>query len=548
MWQAFVDGLSLLGEKRTVVLGAVSVICLACSASLWLARDSSEHRTITRQSILLPGFFFSVSAILRLAFVGEAFVPPYFDSVEHYRIIKQILAALETSTFLEMLPRLTPNYYHLGFHFLASLLAFGLRANPMDVILVLGQVILAAIPIPLFFLLWRETQNSAAAFLGMLLAGFGWYMPGFAVNWGKYPALAGLLAFEIVLVSAYFIALKRSAKNYPALIGLLLPGMIVSTLFHTRTLVVIAISIASWMIAGKFNNHAKRFKYLALVILLTGILSLSMVVGREPLLTLALEPYLGDGIWITWMVLVLSPFALIEFPRGFYFGTLFIFGVLSALFIPIGIQSPGLENQTLLDRPFVEMALYFPMSILGGLGLAGLLNTLGKVRALPEKTRPFLRVLPALLILVFAGLTAIGRYDFYPSDCCKLVAYDDTIALDWLDRNLPPDAHILIPVTQLSVLPTGPSSSLVGTDAGIWIPALTGRAVSQAPFDTDFRTESTLEQLCRMKVDYIYVGGTGQSFNPAQLQAMAGWFERILFLPNAQLYQLIGCTQVTFSK
>ena len=78
------------------------------------------------------------------------------------------------------------------------------------------------------------------------------------------------------------------------------------------------------------------------------------------------------------IVVILSPFALDKFPRGVYFSILFIFSVLVALFIPIEVWLPGLENQTLLDRPFVEMVLYLPLSLLGGLGLAGLLQSLNE--------------------------------------------------------------------------------------------------------------------------------------------------------------------------
>ena len=38
---------------------------------------------------------------------------------------------------------------------------------------------------------------------------------------------------------------------------------------------------------------------------------------------------------------------------------------------PFGVV-PGYFNLTLLDRPFVEMTLYLPLSLIGGLGLAGL--------------------------------------------------------------------------------------------------------------------------------------------------------------------------------
>jgi hypothetical protein len=543
MWRALSSGFSIISEISFIVLVVVTVTGLGCSPGFFLLADSLKEKKKFRRSALLLSSFFFISAILRLAFLTETYVPPYFDSVEHYRIIKSLVTALEASTLLETLPTLTSNYYHLGFHFLASLLTFGLGANPMDVILVLGQVLLAAIPIPLYFLIRHETQSDVAAFFGMLLAGFGWYMPGFAVNWGKYPALAGLFALTVVLNITYFISRKNSGKYQLVYIGLLISGILASMFFHTRTLAVIAISILSWLIADKIRILPKSFQLLILGVLLGGILVLGKLIREESLLNLVLDPYLGAGLWVTLIIVGLSPFALIKFPQGFYFSILFILCVLAALFIPIGFRTPGLENQTLLDRPFAEMVLYLPLSILAGLGLAGILQTLDSLYGLTEKIRLYTRVLITILLVGFASVMAIRRYDFYPSDCCSFVGYDDTVALDWIDRNLRSDAHILIAATLLNVLPAGPSENRVGTDAGIWIPVLTGRNTTLALFDTDFRSESTLEQLCQNQVGYVYVGRTDQKFNAAQLREKEEWYEGILFLPNAQVYQLTGCSE-----
>ncbi|MGB7875486.1 MAG: hypothetical protein WBL25_13970 [Anaerolineales bacterium] len=541
IWQAFSDGLSVFVEKWPVVLIAVGVTSLGWSLSLFLLRNTSKEITSPWQSLGLLIGFFAVSVILRLAFLTETLVPPYFDSVEHYRIIKELVTAMDSSSLLETLPSLTPGYYHLGFHFLASLLTFGLPANLMDMILVLGQVILAAIPIPLFFLIRGETKSNAAAFFGTLLAGFGWYMPGFAVNWGKYPALAGLLALEIVLSMAYFISLKKSNRNQPLWIGLLILGIMVSTLFHTRTLIVIVISFISWLISGELGSLSKKFQYLSMGILLMGLLILGIQIKQEPLLTLTLEPYFKDGLWVTLTVVALSPFALAKFPRSVCFSILFTLSVFVALFVPIGNWLPGLENQTLLDRPFVEMLLYLPLSMLGGLGLGGLLQFLNDIKGFSEQINQYVRILAAVVFLGIASLTPVRNYNFYPSDCCNFVKYDDTIALDWLEANLPADAYILIPATQMNVLPSGPSAGLTGTDAGIWIPALTGKAITYAQFEIDFHSESTLEMLCQLQIDYVYIGGTSQSFNVSQLLAKGNWYEAVLSLPDAQVYRLIGC-------
>jgi hypothetical protein len=542
IWQAFLDGYSIFIEQWPVVLAILALMFLGFSPVFFLLRGVSRKK-VAGQSILLLIFFLTITVILRLTFMTGTIVPPYFDSVEHFRLSQELVTALESSSLLATIPTLTPSYYHLGFHLLASFLTFGLRANPIDVILVLGQVTLAMIPIPIFFLIRHETRSAAAVWFGTLLAGFGWYMPGFAVNWGKYPALAGLLATELVLSFAYFAFDNKRERSRTALSVLLVLGILVSTLFHSRTLIVIVISIASWTVAGKIQNLSKVIQYLLLTILLAAILFLGILIQDEPLLNLALDPYLDDGIWVTLTVIVVSLFALSKYPRGIYFSMLFMFLVLVTLFVPIERVLPGIENQTLLDRPFVEIVLYLPLSLLGGLGFAGLLRFIRGIKIFPEKLRSFARILLTILIIGGAGLLSIGSYDFYPSDCCKFVGDNDVVAFDWLNRNTPPDARILIASTQMHVFPTGPSAASVGTDAGIWIPALTGRTTSFATFDTDFRYEGTLAYLCREQIDYVYVGGTEQNFNAELLQAKPDWYETILSLPDAQLYGINGCTK-----
>jgi hypothetical protein len=305
---------------------------------------------------------------------------------------------------------------------------------------------------------------------------------------------------------------------------------------------VIVISFASWAFAGKLRNLPNGFRYLSLGLLLAGILSLGIYIQQDSLLNLALDPYLDEGIWITLAVVVLSLFAFVKFPRSTYFNLLFLVSVFIALLIPTGNLLPGFKNQTLLDRPFVEMLLYLPLSMLGGLGLAGLLQFFHEIITFFEKIQRPIRILVTIVFFAVVSLVLVKDYNFYASDCCKFMKYDDTIALDWLAANLPPDAYILIPATQMNVLPSGPSESPVGTDAGIWIPALTGRRTTFAQFETDFRSPDSLEQFCQQGIDYVYVGSTDQSFALGQLLEKGDWYERVLSLPNAQLFKLTGCS------
>jgi hypothetical protein len=339
---------------------------------------------------------------------------------------------------------------------------------------------------------------------------------------------------------AYLISKKKLAKNQYVSISLLILGILISTLIHSRTIIVIFISLASWILASRASNQPKAFQYLVLGLLILGIVLLGLVIHSEPLLKLALEPYSEDGIWITIIILVLSLFAWFKFPQGVYFNLLFAISPFVCLFISVGKFLPGFENQTLLDRPFVEMILYFPLSILGSLGIAGVIQFVGDIKMLPERLHVYARYLATLLLIGVVGIVSIKNYNFYPSDCCNFLKYDDTIALDWLNVNSPSDARILIASAELNVLPSEEFEGFAGTDAGIWIPQLTGRVITSMPYDVDFRLPERVNRLCQREIDYIYVGGTNQSFSTAQLEE-AEWFEKRLSLPNVQIYQRTSC-------
>src|SRR5690606_32123855 len=113
-------------------------------------------------------------------------IPQYFDSAQHYLITRTLL-----NTSGPLLPPSTGNY-HIGFHLLLAFVTSTLRAQIIDTLLILGQIILAIIPLSIFFLVKGETRSNAAGIFAVMLAMLGWYMPAYAVNWGKYPALASL--------------------------------------------------------------------------------------------------------------------------------------------------------------------------------------------------------------------------------------------------------------------------------------------------------------------------------------------------------------------
>lgn len=484
---------------------------------------------------LLVGLF-GLFIFLRLAFVSKATVPLYFDSAQHYLIIKNLLGN-PASTWAPAA------YYHIGFHIVAAFLASALHADIISIMLILGQMILAVIPLSVFFLIRHETQSSRAGIFAVLLAACGWYMPAHAVDWGKYPALTSLALITFSVSLAYLSIQHRktsSSGKYLSLIGILLSGMAISGLTHSRSLVIFGIAILAWMIATLWQKLPKLSQMIFFGAVILGFIAEIIFIRAKDVLGPLFDPYINKGLLITGIVLFLSIFAQWVYPKLAFSIILGIFLLLGSLFVPVpGL--PGFIDLTLLDRPFVEMILFLPLSFLGGLGVAGLERIFQRAQARMGNIAFMFGKSIGVFFVAVLFINASFNYEVYPSGCCSIVGRDDLVALDWMDKNLPSDARILTSSTELRVLATDSFQGSAGGDAGAWIHPLTDRVTLPMPYFSDFSQQPTLDSLCTMQVNYIYVGETGLTFDDTKITPHPDWYRALLSMPKVKVYQVIGC-------
>ncbi|MGE5250087.1 MAG: hypothetical protein ACM3QS_07705 [Bacteroidota bacterium] len=492
-WPAPLLLLSLLLLALRAVLPLLPAVILtllsAAACAIAAARSLRDRPAL---EAVVPLLLFVVLLSVRLGFAAGALLPPYFDSAEHYGIIQSLLELPSKRGLIW--PAAT--YYHLGYHVVAAALVPLTGAPLARIMLVLGQFILAALPVPMYFFVRGATGSQTAALMGFTLAGLGWSMPAHAANWGKYPALMGLLLLQFGLGLA---ALNRRS--------LLIPGAVIAGLVHTRILVLFGLLALAW--AGS------RFRRLLMAGLSAAFLAVELILLlRDPALRELLAPYTA---WATLLAVLLAALAIPASPRLVFACLLFVVLILGAALIPL---NPALS---LLDRPLAEMALFLPLAFLGGLGAATL------PRALPP--------LLALAILVHA----FTAFSFVPSECCRLAGADDVVAFHWMEANLRPGARIGIASEDLRLTSTGLPLQAAGSDGGIWIEPLTGLPTIRLSHLTDFSLAGTHQRLCRQGIAYLYVGGTAVSFNIAPALALAEWYKVAFSLPEARLVRVSGC-------
>ena len=525
-----------LGVVQVSALRAfISLICLVIVAFVLFWRIRKQPFPGSKTFAFILFLLFGISVFLRLAFLTKAVVPLYFDSAQHYQVIKNLLRDVAAWP--------VAGYYHLGFHLLTAWIASVLGTDGVDTMLVLGQMTLAVIPISVFALVQHQTRSSGAALFAVLLAAVGWYMPAYAVNWGKYPALTSLPLIVFVISVAYLTIQSTPVPPQRTRLGsysLLLIGGLSAAFIHSRSLVMFGIIGLAWILSGGWQKLSSPLRLVSVCAVLLGILLEISFIRRQDVFGPLFDPYWNQGWIITSFVLLLSIFAQRVYPRLAFVAILVIFFLLGSMFIPIRV--PGYGVLTLLDRPFVEMILYLPLSLLGGLGLAGLQQSLQQRsptwathHLMPGR---YLGILFSSALLAYA----FANYTVYPADCCSIVGRDDLVAIDWMNKNLPPDARILISSTELRVLTSDSPQGIVSGDAGAWITPLTDRTTIFLPFQSDFTQQTTFDTLCQMQADYVYIGEMGATFNSAQLAALPDRYKVLLSMPKAQVYQVVGCS------
>ncbi len=461
-------------------------------------------RTLWKQTsykAALPVLIFLALAFIRLGYAAGAIMPAYFDSAEHYRIIQELLALNSRAA----LAWPTTAYYHLGYHVILAAITAVTSANIGQIMLLFGQFTLAALPLPIYFLIYRVTFSKSAALLGLTFAAFGWFMPAHAVNWGKYPALLSLVLLQFTL-GVLIIKNRR----------LFALAAIAAVVIHTRSAILFGMFGAAWILSilWEKQNNRRRIVSFGVIAILIG--TLILLIYQNQVLSPILEPYM---IWGTLLAALLAVTVFQAFSQ------LIVFSVFATLFMLIGLFIPVTQSLTLLDRPLVQMLLFLPLAFIGGLSGVRL---------------PKFATLILSAVIIFYAWT---NFSFSPSKCCQLISRDDATALTWMDKHIPDDARVAIAAVSLNLNAYGKPIRGAGIDAGIWVTPLTQNTAIPLPNTTDFTKQAGYDLLCQYDISYIYVGARPQSFMPDFVNIQPTWYEATFSLPKAHIIKVLNCVK-----
>lgn len=427
----------------------------------------------------------------RCVVIGSMDTPLWGDSY-HHTVITQLIVD-HGGLFSSWLPyaEMQTFTYHFGFHADAAVFHWVTGLDTPQAVLWTGQIVNVLAVIALYPLGVRVSGNRWGGVFAVLLAGLLGPMPMTYTNWGRYTQLAGQAILPAVA------GLTWSALGSPA------PG---------RRAALKEIALCILAVAGVALTH---YRILILAILFFGVcLAPNLRKGRA-LASLARLALIGVGagaLFLPWFLNVFAGKVLVflgyqlstpaqavwEFTSQYNAaGDLATYApVLLWLALPIGVgwglwrrqrgvalvaawwflailvANPrwlNLPGEGAINNFAVLIAAYIPVSLLAGSALSWIASQTRRRWVAPA----------CLLAAVVAGLWgARQRLDDVAPATYALFTRPDARAADWIQKNLPADARLLV-----NSFPAYGGYVIVGSDGGWWLPLLTGRQTNVPPMN-----------------------------------------------------------------
>lgn len=495
----FVVGAFLSFLFNAVVIVWVFIFVLAIMSRRYWLGPSKNKKTIGVSQFTGLIFLLAWISIVKLSFLSGLSYPLYSDSAYHFDMINKIMdgnlsSLLFSSNGLQ-------NYYHYGFHSIVALSSL-ISSLPVEKsMLILGQVLQISIPLSFYPIGKMLTHKAWGGILAVTIAAFGWPMPAYASQWGKYPAILGV-QFFLWFYSIYLLIQKKDVPQ-KSLFSLLftLVCLFIGLIFHARIVIVI---VLFFVIQKLVEQHTMVKKYthlnLFLFVALLGNLIFLYIYNFEDFQHIYIK-YIQES-WVSALLLLLfARFFRHQSKQLFYQQVIFsvILLVMLNTSIPYGLLTRDVAH--LIDRPFLEIILFIPLTLIMTIAVTNFTNIL----LISGKRIKSLRIYRAVAI-VFLGAVSVFIYPVR-SSCCVILDPPNITVIQRIKAELPSNTKILIAAGRWSSY----------TEAGIWIYPLTGIQTVKWPYDTDFEKD-VQQSLCKQRVMYIYVGNTAYSFSRLSLQ------------------------------
>ncbi len=515
-----------------------------------------------------------LSAWTRWLHIRPLVLPAWVDSVHHVMIVRLLLEHRGLpATYEPFIPE-GRFFYHWGYHALVALVAWLLDQRDAfqvaRLVLVLGQVLNALTPLPVY-LAGRELFSSRRAGLhAATLAALVSWMPAYYVSWGRYTHLLGTLILPFFAISLWRLAQRPSRRRWllTVLWGVVLFLVHVRVAFFGLTLALVLAgwlavrrawrALGYWVTAGAATAFllSPWIWYILRVPTVYRIATmppssnkawaayntvpwgLVWVPHNRELLALATGGLSGVLGWgeappelraasVAWLVGVLVlAWKKPRTARRYAFpilGVLLPWCLVTALLV--NLEDVGLFPLRFVNNGAAVITLFLPLS----LGAAGWVAFVTGVLVPRQWQRPV-----TALLVVTVGAWGAWSMRSVVNPVTVLAEPADVQAMRWIRDMVPPDAVFAVNAWRWQ------GNTYAGQDGGYWIQVLTDRRTIlppalysvAAPRETVRRINALLEvwsqsdslddprlrdMLRARGVTHIYIGAKGGHMRPEKL-------------------------------
>ncbi|MFP4082750.1 MAG: DUF6541 family protein [Candidatus Aminicenantes bacterium] len=425
----------------------------------------------------------------RLAAVRGMAAPSWGDSVHHTFIVQLILDNGGLFHSWEPYAPFQSFTYHFGFHADVAVWAWISGVSAPQAVLAAGQILNVLAVLALYPLAVRLGGSRWAGIGAMVIAGLLSPMPAFYVNWGRYPQLVSqvVLPVGIWFFDVWWSSEERPRSQVLVLFFIFLSGI---SLIHYSMTFILGMAAVSWALWGLWQRRKDLIGWLSRTLQFGGISLISALSivpwvimvkkGRIPMVFKKMSVS-GEESYITGDVFLWKNTDL-------YFSDLFWMFGLAALFlallactrigIPVAlwaglsflVTNPylvGMHGPGWVTNFALIIALYIPISLVLGWLLGAGWNGLWRY-----KGGRILALASLLLILILGSWRQMRVVDPF----FQTVEPTDIEAFAWIKKNVPQEALFLV-----NGFLVFDESTVVGSDAGWWLPYYTLRANTVPP-------------------------------------------------------------------
>jgi hypothetical protein len=497
----------------------------------------------------------------RLIVVRTLKVPMWGDSYQHTMIAQLIAENGGLFDSWEPYVPLQSFTYHFGFHSAVGAFHWLTGTSTMNSVILVGQLVNGFAALALYPLAVKVSHSRWAGVIAVAVAGLLSPMPMFYVNWGRYVQLAGQVILPVAVWLTWCALESRPRRLWlevltaTSVAGLFLTHYRV-TVYYLCFLAIAwaASSVHTWKAGARLREPAFR------TLTISGISVALALPWIWHLFSGALPAVLEELARAQGQAFSPSQTAILASATTYTPVALIIASLLGALagivrrrveivlivvwvallFLaanPNWVGLPGAATvsnfEGVVNNFTVLISLYMPAAL-----LCGYLGSVG-IQALCERVPRLRPMAIAGAILVMAILGASSRLHTLDSKY-TLVTEPDVQAMAWIEDNTPVSARFLTN----SFFAYG-DNVIVGSDAGWWIPLLAHRQNTTPPItyghetayepgfaeqvnslarfveDHGLRAPETVELLRSNNITHIYVGQTGGSLDPEEIDGTA---------------------------